>query len=708
MDKIDRDDAWIEPERYELFDESDDWMDVTRRQFFKVLGAGIAVFFMVREALGQSRGNQESTDALGAWVHIGQDGGVTVYTGKVEVGQNIRTSLSQVVAEELRISVSDVKMVMGDTDLTPYDRGTFGSRTTPKMGPQLRKVAATAREILVDLAAQAWQVDRAELSVANAEVKHARTGRVMGFGQITRGQKLMQTVGEASPVTPIQDWTVAGRSEKKVNGREIVTGQHKYASDMSVPNMLIGKVLRPPAFGARLVSFDGSKASALPGVVVVHEGDFVGVAAPDVQKAEEALAALVAKWETDPQPAREGLFEHFKTQARSPRKVQEAGSVAEALRQADESVAQTYTVDYIAHAPLEPRAALAQWVDGKVTVWTGTQRPFGVRSQLMKAFELPEDQVRVLMPDTGSGYGGKHTGEAALEAAHLARAAQQPVKVVWTREEEFTWAYFRPAGVIEIEAGVQKDGTLSAWAFHNYNSGSSAIRTLYEVPNLDVAFYPTQSPLRQGSYRGLAATANHFAREVHMDELANRVKMDPLVFRRHNLKNERLLAVLEAATDYFGWGKQKAATGHGFGMACGFDKGGYVATCSEVAVDRNSGTVRVVRVVEAFECGAIINPDHLHQQVSGAIVQGLGGALFEAIDFAEGKILNPFFAQYRVPRFADVPEIDVVLLNRKDLPCAGAGEAPIIGIAPAVGNAIFDATGIRLRTLPMVPNGLKI
>ncbi|MDA0710517.1 MAG: molybdopterin-dependent oxidoreductase [bacterium] len=706
MDKTFDEDAWVEPERYELFAESGGWSDVTRRQFFKVLGAGIAIFFMVRDALGQS--GETAPSQLGSWLHVGEDGKVTVYTGKVEVGQNIRTSLSQVVAEELRVPLSAVEMVMGDTDLTPYDRGTFGSRTTPTMAPQLRKAAATAREAITDLAAAAWQVDRSEVSAVDGRVDHAKTGRSMGYGEVTRGVELMQGVREDVSVTPVAAWTVAGHSAKKVNGRDLVTGSHKYASDMQLPGMLHGKVLRPPAFDAKLISVDASRASAIPGVTVVNDGEFVGVVAADAWVAQEALSAVVATWETTQQPARKDLFQRLKSGATSPRSSQAEGAVAEGLSKAQVTAAQTYTVDYIAHAPLEPRAALAAWTDGKLTVWTGTQRPFGVRSQLMNLFELPEEKVRVITPDTGSGYGGKHTGEAALEAARLARAVQKPVKVVWTREEEFTWAYFRPAGVIDIQGGVQKDGTLTAWSFHNYNSGSAGIKTLYEVPNIDVAYYPTKSPLRQGSYRGLATTANHFAREVHMDVLAHKVNMDPLAFRKRNLKDPRLLAVFEAACEYFGWGLQKAGSGRGFGLAGGFDKGGYVATCAEVAVDRKRGTVTVVRVVEAFECGAILNPDQLHLQVEGAIIQGLGGALFEAIDFENGKILNPFFAQYRVPRFADVPEIDIVLLNRKDLPSAGAGEAPIIGIAPAIGNAIFNATGVRLHSLPMVPNGLKI
>jgi nicotinate dehydrogenase subunit B len=312
----------------------------------------------------------------------------------------------------------------------------------------------------------------------------------------------------------------------------------------------------------------------------------------------------------------------------------------------------------------------------------------------------------VIMPDTGAGYGGKHTGECAIEAARLAKSAGKPVKVIWTREEEFTWAYFRPSGVIDIRSGVSKDGAITAWEFHNYNSGPSGIETPYDIPNKKIEFHSTEYPLRQGSYRGLAATANHFARESHMDDLAAAAGMDPLEFRLKNLKDERLRAVLQAAAAKFGWGTTKNSATRGFGLACGFEKGGYVASCAEISIAQPGGKVKIERVATAFECGAIINPEHLKNQVDGAVIMGIGGALFEAIEFENGRILNPHLAKYRVPRFSDVPVIDTVLLDRKDLPSAGAGETPIVALAPAVGNAIFHATGTRVRALPMAPNGL--
>ncbi|MGH9743480.1 MAG: xanthine dehydrogenase family protein molybdopterin-binding subunit, partial [Candidatus Acidiferrum sp.] len=436
---------------------------------------------------------------------------------------------------------------------------------------------------------------------------------------------------------------------------------------------------------------------------------FIGAAASNERAAQKAIDAIHAEWKEIPQTSSKELFSYLKQNAKPGRDDHSRrikGSMENGLAAAAHRLDATYTVAFIAHAPLEPRAALAEWSDGKLTVWTGSQRPFAVRDELASVFHVPESNVRVIVPDTGAAYGGKHTGDAALEAARLARAAGRPVKVVWTREEEFTWAYFRPAGVMEIKSGIAADGTLTAWEFHNYNSGMSAIDTPYDVPSQHIEFHATQCPLRSGSYRGLAATANFFARESHMDALSRAAQMDPLEFRLKNLSEPRLRAVLQAAAKSFGWPPKKTKEGQGFGIACGMEKGGYVATCAEVAVDRASSALRVVRMTTAFECGAIVNPDGLRNQVIGANIQGLGGALFEAISFENGRITNPHFANYRVPRFRDVPEIEAVLLDRKDLPSAGAGETPIMAVAPAVGNAIFDATGTRLRGLPMIPNGV--
>jgi len=707
-----------EPERYELRSNALHHFNLQRRDFFKVMGAGIAIFTVAADALtAQESGtrhenrDQDQPKDISSWLHINDDGVVTVFTGKVEVGQNTRTTLAQSVADELRVPLSSVRMVMGDTALTPFDMGTFGSRSTPYMSPQLRRAASAARDLLLAQAAAKWKTSAAKLVASEGKISNPASGATLTYAQLAQGKTLAHDLPDADPITPAAQWTVAGKSAPKLDARAFVTGQHQYTPDLRPARLLYGQVLRPPSFGATLLSADLAAAQAMPGVVVVRDSDFVAVAAPAERAVEKALSAIHAEWKSTPQISSNDLYPYLKKNSESGadhQKARETGSIANGLASAAHHLEQSYTVAYIAHAPLEPRAAVADWNDGKLTVWTGTQRPFGVQDELASALHIPKDRVRVIVPDTGSAYGGKHTGDAALEAARLAQAARCPVKIVWSREEEFTWAYFRPAGLIEIKSGLSVDGKLTAWEFHNYNSGGSGIQTPYDVANQRIQFHEASSPLRQGSYRGLAATANHFARESFMDELAHVGQIDPLQFRMKNLSDPRLRAVFESAANSFGWPRKKTQLGQGFGIAGGVEKNGYVATCAEIAVDQNSGSVRVVRVMTTFECGAIVNPDGLRNQVIGANIMALGGALFEAIEFENGRISNARFAHYRVPRFRDVPQIEAVLIDRKDIPPAGAGETPIIGLAPAIGNAIFHATGIRLRSLPLVPRGLNL
>jgi CO/xanthine dehydrogenase Mo-binding subunit len=668
----------FEPERYELVSGPAYNFPFDRRGFFKSLGGGIVVASFLAQANAQEsgggrRGGQSAPKEISAWLHIDRNGAVTAYTGKAEVGQNARTSLTQAVAEELGAPMSAIEMVMGDTERTPFDMGTFGSMTTPQMIPQLRKAAAAARQLLP---AGEWK------SIDFSKIDDSLKGVAAGV------------------MKPTAEWTVLGTSQHKVHGRDVVTGKHQYTSDMRLPGMVYGRILRPERFNAKLVSLDASAAKTMPGVTVVRDENFAGITASTPSAAASALAALKAEWNAPPQTSLKTLYSDLRKTNGTGRGGTEAGSVEKAMAEADKKLERTYTVAYIAHAPLEPRAAVASWSGDKLTVWTGTQRPFGVRTELAQVFHIPESNIRVIMPDTGSGYGGKHTGEAAIEAARLAKSAGKPVKLVWTREEEFTWAYFRPAGVIDVRSAVDKNGRLTAWEFHNYNSGTSAINTLYDVPNKKIEFHPVEAPLRSGSYRGLAGTANHFARECHMDEMATLAGVEPLEFRLRNLKDDRLRAVFQAAADKFGWGKSKGS----FGIAGGFEKGSYVATCAEVRVEPGRPT-RVVRVVQAYECGAVVNPDQLKNQNEGAVIMGLGGALFESISFDNGKILNPHFARYRVPRFRDIPNIEIVLVDRRDLPPAGAGETPIMTLAPAIANAIYAATGERLRSMPLYPGG---
>jgi CO/xanthine dehydrogenase Mo-binding subunit len=677
----------IEPERYELAEPRRYSFDLDRRDFMRAFGTGLVVVATLPRLAAQESGRGQTlgeTNDLAAWLHIDERGNVTVYTGKVEIGQNIRTSLAQAVADELRVPLASVQMVMADTDLVPFDAGTFGSLSTPRMGRQLSRAAAVAREMLIDAAAADFNVDRVTLTARDGQVVSS-SGKSKSYGDLTKGRKLSGTISGEPPTTPADKWTVRGKPQRKVDGRAFVTGVHQYASDITRPGLLIGRMIRPESPGATLDALDTSRAAGIADVSIVHDGDFVGVVAPTERIARRAAVMVVATWRPRTgQPGSDTIYEHLKRtgdagRGGTPYTVGDVTAAAGAR-----TFSESYLVPYIAHVPLEPRAAVAEWADGRLTVWTGTQRPFGVRSELADAFHIPQDRIRVIVPDMGSGYGGKHTGEVAIEAARLARAAGKPVKLVWTRAEEFTWAYFRPAGVIDVKAAVDARHRIVSWEFDNWNSGNAGIRTPYDIPNQRIQFHQSDSPLRQGSYRGLAATANHYAREMHMDAIARALNIDPFEFRLQHLKDERVAAVLKAAAQQIGWPKPSAA-GRSLGIACGTEKGGYIATAAELSSAADGFNIE--RLAVAFECGAIVNPEGLRNQVEGAVVQGLGGALFEAIKFEGGHILNGSLAQYRVPRFKDVPSIEIVLLDRKDLPSAGAGETPIVCVAPAIGAA---------------------
>jgi len=709
----------LEPERYELRERPSYRFELDRRQFGGVLGAGLLITSLVARNLGAlpARQARRSPPRIAERLHIGEDGVVTVMSGKVDVGQGARTQLAMAAACELRVPLERVRLILADSAVVPDDGGTYGSRTTPSTVPRVRAACAAVRELLLETAAAAWSVEPGILSFEGGRVVGSSPGRTFGYETLASAahrDALDREIGPDVVLTPVAEWTVLGAPAPRIGGAEIVTGAHRYPSDIRRPGMLYGAVLRPPVFGATLDAIDLEPVREIEGVVAVADGDFAGVAARTSHDARRALDVLRehARWtEPERQVSSEDLFAHLEEHAgegrsRSGRgRTRGRGSYAEALAAADQTLSQTYRVAYIQHAPMEPRAAVAEWEDGQLSVWTGTQNPGRVRQELARTFRIGEDAVRLVVPDTGGGFGGKHTAEVAVEAARLARAADRPVSLTWTREEEFTFAYFRPAGVITITAGLDRDGRLIAWEQINVNSGSSALGSPYDVPNERPVFRPSEAPLRQGSYRGLAATANTFARESFMDEVAVHLEQDPLELRLGLLGDLRLRAVLESAASRFDWSRRREETAadptRGVGLACGTEKGSYVAACVELSVASDSGHYRVIEVCEAFECGAIQNPGNLRAQVEGAIIQGMGGALWEVIRFAGGRISNPRFGQYRVPRFEDLPKIVTVLLDRPDLPSAGAGETPIIAVAPAIANALFAATGERLRSLPI-------
>ncbi len=674
-----------------------------------------------------------------AWVHVGADSSITAFTGKVEAGQGTRTALAMLVAEELAVPPAAVTVAMADTDASPFDLGTFGSRSMPYAAPPLRAAAAGALRLLTDIAAARFGLTTGDLTAANGVIAGPDGAPSASYGELVAGLRRAELVPADGPVTPAAAWRSAGRPARAAGAASVVTGAKLFPADLRAEEMLHGCVLRPPAHGATLRQADTSAAGAMPGVRVIRAGSMIGVAAADQPAALRAIAAIEADWT---EPAGPGLAELDTYLREHPVEGEawmapfreEQGDPDAALASAAVRLDGEYRAAYIAHVPLEPRAAIARWDGDRLTVWAATSTPFRARRELADSLAMREEDIHVIVPDFGGGFGGKHGSAVALEAALLARSAGQPVKVQWSRAEEFAAGYLRPYALIEVASGADESGQLTAWTCTNIHSGHFGLPTPYRVQHQRIAYQPADGPLARGSYRALAATANNFARESHMDEIAAAAGADPVEFRLRHLDDERLAAVLSAAADEIGWRRDDCASQDcasqdrasqdrasqdrasqarpgqvggrtGTGIALGMEKGGRVATAAQVSVAED-GTFRLLRLVTAVDCGAIVHPDGLLNQVEGAVIMGLGPALFEQIEFAAGRILNGSMTSYRVPRLADVPaDTKVVLLDRPDQPSAGGGEAPIIAIAPAIANAIFAACGIRLRSMPLVPAG---
>ena len=657
-----------------------------------------------RAAYGDAKPNTQSA----TWLTIRPDGTVTAYAGKVEYGQGIRSGLAVEVAEELRLPPSAIKVVLGDTDLTPWDMGTFGSQSTARIGLQLRRAAATAREALLELGADHFDLPASELLCRNGSVvSRGEQERAISYGALLRGTSLSRDVQEDIVLTPADEFTVMGQPALRVDAIERVTGSAQFSQDIIVPDMLFAHVLRRPSYGAELIDVDTSIAEQMPGVVQIARDDrLVAVLAETDEQAEAAAKTVQARWKETPHQASQlDVPELLQRTGQDPFTTQEAGTLDEGFAQADETLETLYYLPYVSSAPMEPRAAVAQWTHERLTVWAGTQRPFGLRAELAQRFEMDETAVRVIAPEIGGGFGGKSVYPVAAEAARLAKIAGRPVRVAYSRIEETTWASFRPAALIEVKSGFRSDGTLVAWQVSAYHAGDRPFlgrrgsETPYDIPNVNVTIYTSESPLRSGSYRSLGGAANHFARESHMDEIAAKLGLDPVELRLRNLTHPRFRRVLESATQRFGWSGAKTPSRRGVGFALGLDVGSYVAMCAEVEIQGTE--VKVTRVAAALDCGLTVNPEGATNQVEGSIIMGMGTALYEAIDFQGGHLLNAGFTRYRVPRINNSPSIEVALVGDVETPSTGAGEPGIVPVAPAIANAVFDLTGERHRELPI-------
>ena len=686
-----------------------------RRAFMKLVGAGIFVFFTIGDwDLFEAQAQRPEYPAdFNAYLRIAEDGRVTVFSGKIEMGQGVTTSLAQMAAEELRVGVESVEMIMGDTQRCPWDMGTFGSMSTRFFGPALRGAAAEARAVLFELASERLRVPTAQLAVENGVVFVARdrTRRVT-FGQLAKGKAIERHLSGKPTLRPLAEFTVSGKSVPRLDALAKVTGQAQYAGDIRLPGMLYARLLRPPAHDATLKSVDTSAAQALPGVTVVHQDGMVAVLHADPEQAEHALAAIKADFDV---PAAtvdtDSIFDHLLAVAPAPQERERKGDPATGEKLAATLFEHRYENGYGAHAPMETHTALASVEGGKVTVWAATQTPFPNQRQIAEALGIAPENVRVITPFVGGGFGGKSSaGLQSVEAAKLSRIAGKPVQVAWTRAEEFFYDTFRPAAVVRIKSGIDRAGRIVLWDYHVYFAGSRSAEQFYDVPHSVIRAYgqwgrgaPDVHPFATGPWRAPGANINVFARESQIDIMAAAARTDPLEFRLGNTSDKRMRGVLQAAAAGFGWKPAEGSSGRGRGIACGIDAGSYVALIAEVGVDRASGAVRVKRIVCAQDMGQVINPDGAKMQMEGCITMGLGYALSETLRFKGGAVLDRNFDTYELPRFSGVPEIQAILVKNDALAPQGGGEPAIVPVGAAIANAIHDATGARLFRMPMTP-----
>ncbi len=686
-----------------------------RRDFIKLLGGGIIVLFnvdLLDLAAQEVRTNGYPAD-FNAYLRIGNNGRVTVYSGKIEMGQGVVTSLAQMAADELDVSVESIDMVMGDTDLCPFDRGTYGSMSTRFFGPALRAAAAEARAVLVALAAEQLKRPKEALAVEAGVVFVASDPKVrVTYGQLAQGQKLVRTLDGKAVAKPLSRFKVMGKPHRRLDARAKVTGKALYAGDVRLPGMLYARLLRPPAHGATLKGVDTSAAAKAPGVVVVSQDGMVAVLHADPEAAESALRLVKADWEVPP-PAfdDETVFAHLLEAGGEGEEGEKRGDLAAGEKAASSLFDGTYEDGYGAHAAMETHTALAHLANGKMTVWSSTQTPFPDQQAIAAAVGLPKEQVRVVTPFVGGGFGGKSGARhQALEAARLAKATGRPVQVCFTREEEFFLDTFRPAAVVKIRSGVDGSGKICLWDYHVWAAGSRSAEQFYDVPNSVIRTYgrwgggtPKMHLFATGPWRAPGANVNVFARESQVDVMAAKLKADPLEFRLANTSDKRMRSVLEAAAKRFGWKKAAAPSGRGVGVACGIDAGTYVALMAEVKVDAATGKLRVTRIVCAQEMGIVINPDGATMQMEGCLMMGLGYTLSEEVRFQGGKILTRNFDTYEIPRFSAMPAVETVLVKNDELSPQGGGEPAIVPVGAVVANALFDLTGARLHRMPFTP-----
>ena len=703
---------------------TDDLLSQSRRTFLKRLGGGIVVFvgfrgrlpFANADAPGGRMGGQEVPTDFNAFVRISEDGRVSCFTGKIEMGQGPITSLVQMLADELDVAYERVDILMGDTDLCPWDRGTWGSLTTRQFGPLLRAAAAEARAVLLQLGSESLDVPVSRLVVQQGVIfERGNEANRITYGALATGKEIARHLKVKPELKDYAEFRIMGQPKLRRDSLEKVTGEAKYAADIRIPGMLYAKLLRPPAHGAKLRKVSTAGVRSVRGATVIEDEDLVAVLheLPDV--AEEGLNRIEAEFD---RPSAEltdaNIHAHLRKVAPREGVASRSGSLGKGRKLSKRIVESTFFDGYVAHAPIETHAALAQIENGKCTVWASTQNPFGARDQVAAAIGFPAKRVRVITPFVGGGFGGKTGNLQAVEAARLAKISGKPVQVMRSREEEFFYDTFRPAAVVEVRSGIDASGRMTFWDYEVLFAGARGSDLFYEVPHHREVARPSgpragpgTHPFATGAWRAPGNNTNTFARESQIDIMAAAAGADPLEFRLAHLTDQRMTRVLKAAAARFGWKPAPTPSKRGFGIACGIDAGTYVAAMAEVAVDSRNGVVDVKRVVCAQDMGIVINPQGATLQVEGCITMGLGYALSEEVHFRGGEILDTNFDRYELPRFSAAPKIETVLIEANEIAPQGGGEPAIIVMGGVIANAIHDATGARVRRMPMTPARVK-